>query len=93
MRRVDIASPTAVQSFVEDDSMKIMKVSPIPPVPRRTINDYAQDATVGAGNFDERPSPAHRVELERRLGHPPDHVEWNEFLRAWGIFHQMLEQP
>jgi hypothetical protein len=70
-----------------------MKVDPISPVVRRSIHSYAQDATVGAGNDAENPQPVHREGLGRRLGHPPDQVEWDEFLRAWCIFHQMMEQP
>ncbi|NBT35945.1 MAG: hypothetical protein EBT03_10500 [Betaproteobacteria bacterium] len=70
-----------------------MKVEAISPIVRRTIRTYAEDATVGAGNFDETPRPVHREGLGRRLGHPPDQVEWDEFLRAWCIFHQAMEQP
>ena len=70
-----------------------MKVDPISPVVRRTIRDYAQDATVGGGDYSETPNTRHRAGLGRALGHPPAQVEWDEFLRAWCIFHQMMEQP
>lgn len=73
--------------------MKVNPVEPISPVLRRAIRTYAEDATIGAGNFDETPELQHRGGLGSRIGHDPSKVEWDEFLRQWQIFHQMMEQP
>lgn len=73
--------------------MQFKPIEPISPALYRAIRDYAQDATIGAGNDSESPSPKHRDQLRLLIGHDPTKVEWDEFLRAWCIFHQMMEQP
>lgn len=74
-------------------NMKVNPVEPITPALQQTIKRYAEDATIGAGNDAETPTLQHRYGLAERIGHDPNKVEWDEFLRAWCIFHQAMEQP